>query len=54
MQFYRRSLENKIGILPGQIFSASGGFTNFIRLSCGSPLTPEADRALQILGRLCD
>ena len=54
MQFYRRSLENKIGILPGQIFSASGTFTNFIRLSCGSPLTAEADRALQTLGRLCD
>jgi DNA-binding transcriptional MocR family regulator len=54
MQVYRQALEQKIGVLPGPIFSATGRFSNFIRLSCGQPLTPETERALHTLSRLCD
>jgi len=54
MQFYRAALEHKIGVLPGPIFSASKGFTNFIRLSCGYPLTPDVERAIHTLGGICE
>jgi DNA-binding transcriptional MocR family regulator len=54
MRLYRSALDNKIGILPGPIFSASKGFTNFIRLSCGFPLSPDVERALRTLGTLCE
>ena len=52
MQLYRDALQHNIGILPGVFFSASKGFTNFLRLSCGHPMTPELDRALMKLGQL--
>jgi DNA-binding transcriptional MocR family regulator len=53
MQLYHLALQHKIGILPGSLFSAGKGFRNFIRLSCGHPYSPEAERSLITLGQLC-
>jgi DNA-binding transcriptional MocR family regulator len=53
LQLYRTALQHRIGVLPGSIFSASRNFNNYIRLSCGFPLTADVERAIQTLGRLC-
>jgi DNA-binding transcriptional MocR family regulator len=49
---YRRALERGIGILPGEIFSPRGRHRSFIRVSCGTPMTPEIAGALVTLGQL--
>ena len=49
---YRRALERGIGILPGEIFSSRGRHRSFIRVSCGTPMTPAIERAIEVLGRI--
>jgi DNA-binding transcriptional MocR family regulator len=49
---YRRALEQGIAILPGEIFSMRGRHRSFIRISCGTPITPAIARAIGTLGRL--
>jgi DNA-binding transcriptional MocR family regulator len=49
---YRRAREARIGIAPGPLFSASGRYRSFIRLSCGSPFGERVERALATLGRM--
>jgi DNA-binding transcriptional MocR family regulator len=39
-----------IGIAPGPIFSASGGYRNFIRLNCGHPWSRSLDQTMKWLG----
>jgi DNA-binding transcriptional MocR family regulator len=41
-----------IGLAPGEIFSASGGYKNYIRLSYCSLWSPQTERALAKLGAL--
>lgn len=52
MELHASALEKKINIAPGTIFSASGAYSNFIRLSCGDPWSERIDRAVATLGRL--
>ncbi len=40
----------KIGIVPGPVYSASGKFSNCIRLSCGSPVTDATGDGIKKLG----
>jgi len=40
--------------LPGVLFSATGQYKNYIRINCAHLWTKSHDRALQILGRLCE
>jgi DNA-binding transcriptional MocR family regulator len=49
---YRHALAKGIGILPGEIFSSRGRHRSFVRVSCGTPLTPAIVHALETLGRL--
>lgn len=51
---YRAAMAHSISISPGPIFSASGKFTNCLRLNCGHRWTEEIDRALLKLGRICE
>lgn len=48
----KRALEQKIGILPGSLFSNRGDFINFIRLSFGEVWNPQRETALMRLIQL--
>ena len=50
---YRRLLEQGISVIPGEIFSAKARHRGFIRVSCGTPWSPEIERAIEIMGRTC-
>jgi DNA-binding transcriptional MocR family regulator len=52
LKLYRAALAEHISILPGTIFSATGGYRNHIRINCGHTWTDAHDRALLTLGRL--
>jgi len=52
LELFDRALAAGISIAPGPIFSAKGKFTNFVRLNCGNPWTPEIENALRTLGRM--
>ena len=52
LKLHEHALAAKISIAPGPMFSASQGFQNFIRLSCGHPWSERLDRAVTFLGRL--
>ena len=54
LKLYRAAAAQKISIVPGVIFSANGQFRNFIRLSCGNPMSDSIERALVTLGKLCE
>ena len=54
LKLYRLAALQNISIIPGLIFSASGQFKNYIRMSCGFPLDDSIDNALCTLGKLCD
>ena len=45
-------LKAYIGIFPGQLFSASGRYKNYIRLSCAQPVTDKIVRAMKTVGSL--
>jgi DNA-binding transcriptional MocR family regulator len=47
-------LLERISILPGGLFSATGRYKNYIRINCGHVWTKSHDRALLTLGRLCE
>lgn len=49
---HQRAREHGISITPGPVFSAAGGYRNFIRLNCAVPNPDIAARALQKLGDL--
>lgn len=48
----RRALSQGVSIAPGTLFSASGKFKNFIRLSCARAWDARLERALLTLARL--
>jgi DNA-binding transcriptional MocR family regulator len=54
LKLHRAALEERISILPGVLFSATGQYKNYIRINCGHVWTKTHDRALLILGRLCE
>ncbi len=54
LKLYRAAVEQSISIVPGVIFSASGLFGNYVRISCGHPWNDSIDRALITLGKLCE
>jgi len=52
LSLFHAALAHRIGIAPGLIFSATGAYRNFIRLSAGVPLTAEVRKAVDVLGGL--
>ncbi len=51
-QFYRKVLQESILLTPGEIFSTSGFYRNFIRISYSEPYSDKVDRALKKVGKL--
>jgi len=49
---YRRAREARIGIAPGPLFTTTGRFKGYIRLSCGSPFDARIEGAVATLGRM--
>ncbi|NRR28737.1 PLP-dependent aminotransferase family protein [Oxalobacteraceae bacterium] len=41
-----------VAFMPGQLFSASGKYRNYLRLNCGNPWGPEVESAVSKLGEL--
>lgn len=52
LALHRRAIEQKIAFMPGPLFSASGKFTNCLRLNCGNVWSVEVENAVQRLGAL--
>ena len=52
VRLYERARRIGITFAPGPLFSASGRFTNCLRLNCGRVLTPDIEAAVAKLGRL--
>lgn len=50
LDLFSWAYKQKIGIVPGPVYSASGKFKNCIRLSCGSPITDATEEAIEKLG----
>ncbi|GKT15044.1 PLP-dependent aminotransferase family protein [Acidovorax sp. SUPP2522] len=51
-RLYDQALQCGIRIAPGPMFSNTGRYENFLRLSCGMPFTPEVEEAYRTLGTL--
>lgn len=49
----RRAGEQGIGIAPGTLFSASGKYKNYMRISCASNQQDQVENAIQIIGQIC-
>ena len=54
LSLHRAALAERISILPGALFSATGRYKNYIRVNCGHVWTEAHDQGLLTLGRLCD
>jgi DNA-binding transcriptional MocR family regulator len=54
LKLHRAALQERISILPGVLFSATGRYKNCIRVNVGHVWTKTHDRALLTLGRLCE
>ncbi|MGA8368419.1 MAG: PLP-dependent aminotransferase family protein [Candidatus Acidiferrales bacterium] len=54
LKLHHAALGERICIVPGTVFSATGRYKNYIRINCGHAWTDAHDRALLTLGRLCD
>jgi DNA-binding transcriptional MocR family regulator len=52
IELYKKALDYQISISPGQLFSTDSRFTNFIRISFGSPYDEEIDQSLKTVGEL--
>ena len=51
-KLHKRALKSGIGIAPGQIFSSTGQFQNYFRLSYGTPWCDTVEKGLKTLGEL--
>ncbi|MBE9463009.1 PLP-dependent aminotransferase family protein [Dyadobacter subterraneus] len=51
---FQQAMKHNISIAPGQIFSTDARFTNYIRISFGTPYNEEIEKSLQKLGRLVE
>ncbi|MBS1681500.1 MAG: PLP-dependent aminotransferase family protein [Bacteroidetes bacterium] len=51
-KLHKRALKHNIGIAPGHIFSNSGQFPNYFRLSYGLPWSDRVEEGIKTLGEL--
>ncbi|MGH7214487.1 MAG: hypothetical protein ACREIT_06970 [Tepidisphaeraceae bacterium] len=52
LELHDRALREQVSIAPGPIFSATGRFTNCVRLNCGDTWSDRVERALETVGRI--
>ncbi|GLU52339.1 aminotransferase-like domain-containing protein [Dyadobacter frigoris] len=53
-ELFQQALKQNISISPGQIFSTDARFTNYIRISFGTPYNEEIRISIQKLGKLVE
>jgi len=53
MKVYEAALKERVSVLPGPLFSPTRGYKNHIRISCGAARSPDFDRALFTVARIC-
>ena len=51
-RLYDEALAVGIRIAPGDMFSNTGHYDHFMRLSCGMPFTPQVEEGYRTLGRM--
>ena len=51
-QVFDAALAEGIRVAPGLMFSNSGRFDHFLRISCGTPFNPNIEAALKRLGQI--
>ena len=51
-QLYDDALARGIRVAPGPMFSNTGRYERFLRLSCGMPFTPAVEEGYRVLGEL--
>ena len=52
LALHARAVEHGVAFMPGQLFSASGKYGNYLRLNCANPWSPDVERAIDTLGAL--
>ncbi|HEY4417350.1 MAG TPA: PLP-dependent aminotransferase family protein [Verrucomicrobiae bacterium] len=52
LKLFRQARDAGVSIAPGPLFSPTGDFSNYIRINCGYPWTPQIERAVGVLGHL--
>lgn len=52
LALHAQALAQGVAFMPGQLFSASGKFSNCLRLNCGNAWSPEVEAAVARLGVL--
>ncbi|CCH48202.1 aminotransferase-like domain-containing protein [Pseudodesulfovibrio piezophilus] len=52
VELFFQARAHSIGIAPGAIFSTQDKFSNYIRLSCGSPWSEQLDNGVRTLGTM--
>ena len=52
IKLYEEALSHGIQVAPGPIFSASGGFRNYLRINTGFPWTADLEQQVARLARL--
>ncbi len=52
LELLNRALQQKIGLTPGLMFSATRKFRNFVRINCGHPWDARIESAVERLGEL--
>ncbi|NVM79160.1 DNA-binding transcriptional MocR family regulator [Duganella sp. SG902] len=52
LALHQRATAQGVAFMPGQLFSASGKYSNYLRLNCGNPWTPQVAAAIATLGEL--
>ncbi|MCF0055669.1 PLP-dependent aminotransferase family protein [Dyadobacter sp. CY356] len=53
-ELFQKAMKENISVSPGQIFSTDARFTNYIRISFGTPYNEEIEKSLQKLGKLVE
>jgi DNA-binding transcriptional MocR family regulator len=51
-QFQQLAFTNEINFAPGPLFSSSGGYRNYIRISCNNVANNKTENAIKKLGRM--
>jgi DNA-binding transcriptional MocR family regulator len=52
LALHEEAVAKGVAFVPGPLFSASGKFTNYLRLNCGNAWSDEIERAVARLGQL--
>ncbi|MBO9732101.1 MAG: PLP-dependent aminotransferase family protein [Chitinophaga sp.] len=52
MKLQKLALEQRINIAPGPLFSSTGGYRNYIRISCNKEWNRQVEQAIRKLGKL--